>query len=71
MEHIRYKKETEVVTFSGKEITLENLSRCSRRAGKAAKRRELEQQLFMRCSASMPTNGRVRKPGHKIFESHR
>ena len=26
MEHIRYKKETEVVTFQGKEITLENLS---------------------------------------------
>ena len=25
MEHIRYKKETEVVTFQGKEITLENL----------------------------------------------
>ena len=24
MEHIRYKKETEVVTFQGKEITLEN-----------------------------------------------
>ena len=23
MEHIRYKKETEVVTFQGKEITLE------------------------------------------------
>ena len=26
MEHIRYKKETEVVTFQGKKITLENLS---------------------------------------------
>ena len=26
MEHIRYKKETEVVTFQGREITLENLS---------------------------------------------
>ena len=26
MEHIRYKKETEVVTFQGKEITLEHLS---------------------------------------------
>lgn len=25
MEHIRYKKETEVVTFQGKEITLENV----------------------------------------------
>ena len=23
----------------------------------------------MRCSASMPTSGRVRKPGHKVFEA--
>ena len=37
MEHIRYKKETEVVTFQGKEITLEQ---------EVAKRRELEQQLY-------------------------
>ena len=37
--NIRYKKETEVVTFQGKEITLENLS-------PVAKRRELEQQLY-------------------------
>ena len=69
MEHIRYKKETEVVTFQGKEITLENLSPVFTPEQEAAKRRELEQQL-MRYSASMPTNGRVRKPGHKVFRSH-
>ena len=45
MEHIRYKKETEVVTFQGKEITLENLSPVFTPEQEAAKRRELEQQL--------------------------
>ena len=44
MEHIRYKKETEVVTFQGKEITLENLSPVFTPEQEAAKRRELEQQ---------------------------
>ena len=24
----------------------------------------------MRCSASTPTSGRVRKPGHKVFQTH-
>ena len=43
MEHIRYKKETEVVTFQGKEITLENLSPVFTPEQEAAKRRELEQ----------------------------
>ncbi len=71
MEHIRYKKETEVVTFQGKEITLENLSpRCSRRSRKRQNAGSWNSS-FMRCSASMPTNGRVRKPGHKVFRSHR
>ena len=46
MEHIRYKKETEVVTFQGKEITLENLSPVFTLEQEAAKRRELEQQLY-------------------------
>ena len=46
MEHIRYKKETEVVTFQGKEITLENLSPVFTPDQEAAKRRELEQQLY-------------------------
>ena len=46
MEHIRYKKETEVVTFQGKEITLENLSPVFTPEQEAAKRRELEQQLY-------------------------
>ena len=39
MEHIRYKKETEVVTFQGKEITLENLSPVFTPEQEAAKRR--------------------------------
>ena len=43
---IRYKKETEVVTFQGKEITLENLSPVFTPDQEAAKRRELEQQLY-------------------------
>ena len=46
MEHIRYKKETEVVTFQGKEITLENLSPVFTPEQEAVKRRELEQQLY-------------------------
>jgi exonuclease I len=44
--NIRYKKETEVVTFQGKEITLENLSPVFTPDQEAAKRRELEQQLY-------------------------
>ena len=46
MEHIRYKKETEVVTFQGKEIKLENLSPVFTLEQEAAKRRGLEQQLY-------------------------
>ena len=46
MEHIRYKKETEVVTFQGKEITLENLSPVFTPEQEAVKHRELEQQLY-------------------------
>ena len=37
--NIRYKKETEVVTFQGKEITLENLSPVFTPEQEAAKRR--------------------------------
>ncbi len=44
--NIRYKKETEIVTFQGKEITLENLSPAFTPEQEAAKRRELEQQLY-------------------------
>ena len=44
--NIRYKKETEVVTFQGREITLENLSPVFTPEQEAAKRRELEQQLY-------------------------
>ena len=43
---IRYKKETEVVTFQGREITLENLSPVFTPEQEVAKRRELEQQLY-------------------------
>ena len=43
---IRYRKETEVVTFQRKEITLENLSPVFTPEQEAAKRRELEQQLY-------------------------
>ena len=43
---IRYRKETEGVTFQGKEITLENLSPVFTPEQEAAKHRELEQQLY-------------------------
>nr|WP_303394431.1 hypothetical protein [Enterocloster clostridioformis] len=43
---IRYRKEIEVVTFQGKEIMLENLSPVFTPEQEAAKRRELEQQLY-------------------------
>ena len=43
---IRYKKETEVVTFQGREITLENLSPVFTPEQEAVKRRELEQQMI-------------------------
>ena len=44
--NIRYKKETEVVTFQGKEITLENLSPVFTPEQEAAKSLELEKQLY-------------------------
>ena len=40
------KKEIEIVTFQGKEITLENLSPVFTPEQEAVKRRELEQQLY-------------------------
>ena len=46
MEHSRYKKENEVVPFQGKEIVVENLSLILTPEQEAAKRRELEQQLY-------------------------
>lgn len=46
MEPIRYRKETEVVPFQGKEITLENLTPIFTPEQEAAKHREVEQQLF-------------------------
>ena len=44
MEHIRYKKETEVVTFQGKSRW--KISPGVHAGEEAAKRRELEQQLY-------------------------
>ena len=44
--NIRYKKEIEIVTFQGKEITLETLSPVFTPEQEAATRRELEQQLY-------------------------
>ena len=46
MEHIRYKKETEIVTFQGREIILENLSPIFSPEQDVIKHRELEQQLY-------------------------
>lgn len=46
METISYRKETEVVPFQGKEITLENLTPIFTPEQEAAKHREVEQQLF-------------------------
>ena len=46
MDHINYKKETELVTFGVKEIPLENLTPILTPAQEAVKRRELEQQLY-------------------------
>lgn len=46
MEHINYKKQSEIVTFQGKEVVLENLTPILTPTQEAAKRRELEQQLY-------------------------
>jgi hypothetical protein len=46
MEPISYRKETEVVPFQGKKITLENLTPIFTPEQEAAKHREVEQQLF-------------------------
>lgn len=46
MEHISYKKQTEIVNFQGREIPLENLTPILTPEQEAAKRRELEQRLY-------------------------
>ena len=46
MEHNRFKVETENVFFQGKAIPLENLTPIFTPEQQAAKRRELEQQLY-------------------------
>ena len=57
MEHIRYKKETEVVTFQGKEITLENLSPVFTPEQEAAKRRSRKRQNAGAGSGKTPGAG--------------
>ena len=57
--NIRYKKETEVVTFQGKEIMLENLSPVFTPEQEAAKRRELEQQLYEVWTCQYPYRPKV------------
>ena len=63
MEHISYKKQTEIVNFQGREIPLENLTPILSPEQEAAKRRELEQRL-MRCSAS---TSRGKRPPRDFF----
>ena len=46
MEHISYKKQTEIVNFQGREILLENLTPILSPEQETAKRRELEQRLY-------------------------
>ena len=46
MEHISYKKQTEIVNFQGREILLENLTPILSPEQEAAKHRELEQRLY-------------------------
>ena len=46
MEHISYKKQTEIVNFQGREIPLENLTPILSPEQEAAKRQELEQRLY-------------------------
>lgn len=46
MEKNKYKRDVETISFQGKEITLENLSPVLSPAQEAARRRELEQQLY-------------------------
>ena len=58
------------MTFQGREITLENLSPVFTPEQEAVKRRELEQQLY-EVFRKYAESGRKRKPGHKVFQSHR
>ncbi len=46
MEHISYKKQTEIVNFQGREIPLENLTPILSPEQETVKRRELEQRLY-------------------------
>ena len=46
MEHTKFKAEAETVVFQGREIPLEHLTPIFTPEQEAAKRRELEQQLY-------------------------
>ena len=59
MEHIRYKKETEVVTFQGKEITLENLSPVFTPDQEVAKRREEERRSPLHAEKVVSPDGEL------------
>ena len=66
MEHIRYKKETEVVTFQGKEITLENLSPVFTPEQEAAKRREEERGSPLPAEKVVSADGELLRAAQKI-----
>ena len=66
MEHIRYKKETEVVTFQGKEITLENLSPVFTPEQEAAKRREEERGSPLPAEKVVSADGELLRSAQKI-----
>ena len=59
MEHISYKKQTEIVNFQGREIPLENLTPILTPEQEAVKRGSWSSGS-MRCSASTPATGRRR-----------
>lgn len=46
MDNLNYRKESEVITFQGKEIVLENLTPVFTPEQELARRKELEQQLY-------------------------
>ena len=64
--NIRYKKETEVVTFQGKEITLENLSPVFTPEQEVAKRREEERGSPLPAEKVVPADGELLRATEKV-----
>ena len=64
--NIRYKKETEVVTFQGKEITLENLSPVFTPEQEAAKRREEKRGSPLHAEKVVPADGEFLRAVEKV-----